>query len=61
MGAGWLATTLGIPNSTMVENHLKYLDCWLAAMKQDPGLVFKVAKGASLGVEYLLRVGKLAA
>jgi antirestriction protein ArdC len=61
MGAGWLATTLGIPNSTMVANHLKYLDSWLVAIRQDTGLIFKVAQGASLGVEYLLRVGQMAA
>ncbi len=54
MGAGWLAMSLGIPNSSMDLNHLKYLDRWLWAMKKDPGLIFKVAMGACQGVDYLL-------
>jgi antirestriction protein ArdC len=56
MGAGWLATTVDIPISKMDRNHKKYLDCWLSALREDPGLIFQVAQSASCAVEYLLHI-----
>ena len=59
MGAGWMATMLDIPSSKMDRNHNKYLDRWLCAMRHDPGLIFQVAQGANLAVEYLLQIGHM--
>jgi len=54
LGAAYLAAEVGIPTSENVENHAKYLDHWIRAMKADPRLIFYLASAASKGVDKIL-------
>lgn len=63
MAAPMLASQLGIPvliDMRKLTNHRKHLGRWIAAMKDDPTLIFNVAASASEAVEYLLSLTEVA-
>lgn len=64
MAAPLLASRLDIPvlcEMHKIANHRNHLGRWIAAMRDDPLLVFQIAADASQAVEYLLSLAKAAA
>jgi antirestriction protein ArdC len=50
----YVAAELGIPQGEGLGNHAAYLKSWLEALKNDRNYIFKAAKQASKGTDYLL-------
>jgi len=54
MGACFLATALGVPNSDDLTNHTAYIQSWLTALESDPKFIFRAAAGASKAADFFL-------
>jgi antirestriction protein ArdC len=54
IGACFLATALGIPNSSDLTNHTAYIQSWLQALENDPKFIFKASAAASRAADYIL-------
>ena len=56
IGAEYLCTELGIPRLDISKrtNHKNHIDRWVAAMREDPDMIFKVTASASKSVDYIL-------
>jgi antirestriction protein ArdC len=54
IGAAYVASEIGIPIADNLENHAKYLDSWLRAMKADSRVIFQVTSAASKGADFIL-------
>jgi len=54
MGACFLASALGIPNSDDLSNHQSYIASWLQALENDPKFIFRASAAASKAADYIL-------
>ena len=54
IGACFLATALGIPNSDDLTNHTSYLQSWLQALENDPKFIFRASAAASKAADFIL-------
>jgi antirestriction protein ArdC len=54
LGATYLAAEVGIPAPENLENHARYLDHWIRAMKADSKVIFQIASAASKGADFIL-------
>lgn len=54
IGACFLATALGIPNSSDLTNHTAYIQSWLQALENDPKFIFRASAAASKAVDFIL-------
>jgi antirestriction protein ArdC len=54
LGSCYLAAEVGIPSPENVQNHAKYLDHWIKAMKADSRVIFRIGSAASKGADYIL-------
>jgi antirestriction protein ArdC len=54
IGACFFSEATGVPVSSDLTNHAKYLESWLQALSQDDRYLFRAASGASRGVDFLL-------
>jgi len=54
IGACFLATALGIPNSDDLRNHSSYIQSWLQALENDPKFIFRASAAASKAADYIL-------
>ena len=54
MGAGFLSATLNIPSYGPTKHHYNHVDSWVAALRQDPRTIFRVAAAASAAVTFIL-------
>jgi antirestriction protein ArdC len=54
LGACYLAAEVGIPAPENLENHARYLDYWIRAMKADSRVIFQIASAASKGADHIL-------
>jgi antirestriction protein ArdC len=54
MGACFLATALGVPNSDDLTNHTAYIASWLQALESDPKFIFRAAAEASKAADFIL-------
>jgi antirestriction protein ArdC len=58
LGATYLAAEVGIPTLKNMENHARYLDHWLKAMRADSRVIFQIASAASKGADLVLSFGR---
>lgn len=58
LGSCYLAAEVGIPASENLENHARYLDHWLKAMKADSRVIFQISSAASKGADYILEFSR---
>jgi len=54
IGACFLATALGIPNSDDLRNHSSYIASWLHALENDPKFIFRASAAASKAADHIL-------
>lgn len=54
IGACFLATALGIPNSSDLTNHTAYIQSWLQALENDPKFIFKASAAGSKAADFIL-------
>jgi antirestriction protein ArdC len=54
IGACFLATALGIPNSSDLTNHTSYIASWLQALENDPKFIFRASAAASKAADFIL-------
>jgi len=54
IAASFLSAELGVPQGETLENHVAYLQSWLAEMKNDPSYIFRASAQASKVTDYLL-------
>ena len=54
MGAGFLSAAIGIPTYGPTNHHYSHVDAWVAALRQDPRTIFRVASAASAAVNFIL-------
>lgn len=54
IGACFLATALGVPNSGDLTNHTAYVQTWLQALENDPKFIFQASSAASKAADYIL-------
>jgi len=54
IGACFLSTALGIPNSSDLSNHAAYIHSWLQALENDPKFIFRAATAASKAADHIL-------
>ncbi len=54
LGATYMAAEVGIPTAENVENHARYLDHWIKAMKADSRVIFQICSAASKGADLIL-------
>jgi antirestriction protein ArdC len=54
IGACFLATALGIPNSSDLTNHTSYIASWLQALENDPKFIFRASAVASQAADFIL-------
>jgi antirestriction protein ArdC len=54
LGATYMAAEIGIPTAENVENHARYLDHWIRAMKADSKVIFQIGSAASKGADLIL-------
>lgn len=54
IGASFLATALGIPNSDDLTNHTAYIQSWLQALENDPKFIFRASAAASKAADFIL-------
>ncbi len=54
IGACFLATALGIPNSSDLTNHTSYIQSWLQALENDPKFIFRASAASSKAVDFIL-------
>lgn len=60
LGATYLAAEVGIPAPENLENHARYLDHWLKAMKADSRVIFQISSAASKGADLVLSFSRQA-
>lgn len=53
IGACFLATAPGVPNSSDLTNHTAYIQSWLQTLENDPKFIFRAA-AASKGADFIL-------
>jgi antirestriction protein ArdC len=58
LGATYLAAEVGIPAPENLENHARYLDHWIRAMKADSRVIFQIASAASKGADFILEFSR---
>jgi antirestriction protein ArdC len=58
IGACFLATTLGIPNSDDHSNHTAYVQSWLQALENDPKFIFRASAAASKAADFILNFSR---
>ena len=54
IAASFLSAELGVPQGETLDNHVAYLQSWLAEMKNDPSYIFRACTQASKVTDYLL-------
>jgi antirestriction protein ArdC len=54
IGCCFLATALGIPNSSDLTNHTAYIQSWLQALENDPKFIFRASAAASKAADFIL-------
>lgn len=54
ISASFLATELGVPQGSSLENHAAYLRHWLESMRGDASFIFKASSQASKVADFLL-------
>ena len=54
IGACFLATAMGIPNSDDLTNHTAYVQSWLQALENDPKFIFRASAAASKATDFIL-------
>ena len=54
IGACFLATALGVPNSDDLANHTAYIQSWLQALENDPKFIFRASAAASKAADFIL-------
>lgn len=54
MGAAFLSTEIGIPSLETNDNHARYLNCWIQAMKEDYRVIFRISSAASAAADFVL-------
>lgn len=52
--ATYLSSELGVPGGEDLQNHAKYVETWLIAMKGDSSFIFKASTQASKVTDFLL-------
>jgi antirestriction protein ArdC len=58
IGACFLATALGIPNSDDRTNHIAYIQNWLQALENDPKFIFRASAAASKAADFILNFSR---
>jgi antirestriction protein ArdC len=58
IGACFLATALGIPNSDDLTNHTAYVQSWLQALENDPKFIFRASAAASKAADFILNFSR---
>ena len=58
IGACFLTTALGIPNSDDLTNHTAYIQSWLKALENDPKFIFRASAAASKAADYILQFSR---
>lgn len=58
IGACFVATALGIPNSGDLTNHTAYIQSWLQALENDPKFIFRASAAASKAADFILAFGR---
>ena len=58
IGACFLATALGIPNSDDLTNHTAYIQSWLQALENDPKFIFRASAAASKAADFILNFSR---
>lgn len=58
IGACFLATALGIPNSSDLTNHTAYVQSWLQALENDPKFIFRASAAASKAADFILNFSR---
>ncbi len=58
IGACFLATALGIPNSNDLTNHTSYIHSWLQALENDPKFIFRASAAASKAADFILNFSR---
>lgn len=61
MGACFLTSALGLPNSNDLSNHTAYIQSWLTALENDPKFIFRAAAAASKAADFILSFARPAA
>ena len=59
IGACFLATALGVPNSDDLANHTAYIQSWLQALENDPKFIFRASAAASKATDFILGFSRL--
>ena len=54
IGACFLASALGIPNSDDLTNHAAYIQNWLQALENDPKFIFRASAAAAKAADFIL-------
>lgn len=54
IGACFLASALGLPNSGDLTNHSAYIGHWLQALENDPKYIFRASAAASKAADFIL-------
>ena len=54
VGACFLASALGLPNSDDLTNHSAYIQNWLQALNDDPKFIFRASAAASKAADFIL-------
>lgn len=58
IGACFLATALGLPNSDDLTNHAAYIQNWLQALENDPKFIFRTSASASKAADFILNFSR---
>ena len=58
IGACFLSTALGIPNSDDLTNHTAYIQNWLQALENDPKFIFRASAAASKAADFILNFSR---
>ena len=54
LGSHYLCAVIGIDDEVMREVSVGYLDAWIRRLKEDPGIIFRVAPRAQDAAEFVL-------
>lgn len=54
LGGCFIASELGLPTTEKLNNHVSYLQNWLAAMQGDPRFIFRAAAQAAKCADFIL-------
>lgn len=54
MASCFIASACNIPESSVRDNHERYVASWLGRMGDDPGFIFKASSAASKACDYVL-------